>query len=66
MPEVSSEINNFTHCIVFTFLHKFIICIMLKAYFVLTFYNAIYCTAQHHRIVLYKYGAIEINKHLHM
>ena len=39
---------------------------MLNAYFVLTFYYAIYCIVQHHRIVLYKYGAIEINKHLHL
>ena len=39
---------------------------MLKAYFVLTFYYAIYCTVQHHRILLYIYGAIEINKHLHL
>ena len=38
---------------------------MLKAYFVLTFYYAIYCTVQHHRILLSKYGAIEINKHYH-
>ena len=38
---------------------------MLNAYFVSTFYYAIYCTVQHHRILLYKYGAIEINKHLH-
>ena len=39
---------------------------MLNAYFVLTFYYAISCTVQHHRILLYKYGAIEINKHLHL
>ena len=39
---------------------------MLKAYFVLTFCYAIYCTVQHHGILLYKYGAIEINKHLHL
>ena len=39
---------------------------MLKAYFVLTFYCSIYCTVQHHRILLYKYDAIEINKHLHL
>ena len=39
---------------------------MLKAYFILTFYYAIYCTVQHNRILLYKYGAIEINKHLHL
>ena len=39
---------------------------MLNAYFVLTFYYAIYCIVQHHRILLYKYGAIEINKHLHL
>ena len=39
---------------------------MLKAYFILTFYYVIYCTVQHHRILLYNYGAIEINKHLHL
>ena len=39
---------------------------MLNAYFVLTLYYAIYCTVQQHRILLYKYGAIEINKHLHL
>ena len=64
MSEVSTEIINFTHFIVFTFFIN--ICITLNAYFVLTFYYAIYCTVQHHRILLYKYGDIEINKHLHL
>ena len=64
MSEVSTEIINFTHFIVLPFYIN--ICIMLNAYFVLTFYYAIYCTVQHHRILLYKYGAIEINKHLHL
>ena len=62
MSEVSTEITNFTHFIVLLF--HINICIMLNAYFVLTFYYAIYCTVQHHRMLLYKYGAIEINKHL--
>ena len=59
MSEVSTEIKNVTH---FTVLPFYInICIMLNAYFVLTFCYAIYCTVQQHRILLYKYGAIEIN-----
>ena len=63
MSEVSTEINNFTRFIVLPFYIN--ICTMLNAYFVLTFYYAIYCTVLHHRILLYKYRAIEINKHLH-
>ena len=64
MSEVSTEIINFTNFIVLPFYIN--ICIMLNAYFVKIFYYVIYCTIQHHRILLYKYGVIEINKHLHL
>ena len=59
MSDVSTEIINLTHFIVFTILYR----CLLKVFF---FYYAIYCTVQHHRVLLYKYGAIEINKHLHV
>ena len=42
MSEVSTEIINFTYFIVLPFYIN--ICTMLNAYFVLTFYYAIYCT----------------------
>ena len=65
MSEVSTEIIDFTHFIVFTILYKYLYYVESLFYF-FTFYYAIYCTVQHHRILLYKYGAIEINKHLHL
>ena len=63
MSEISTEFMNFTHFIVLSFYIN--IGIMLNAYFVLTFYYAIYYIVQHHRILLYKYDAIEINRYLH-
>ena len=40
-----------------------ILCIMLNVY--IDFHCASSCIVQNHRILLYKYGAVWINKHLH-
>ena len=66
LKDLSTEIINFTHNCFFVLPFYINTFIMLNAYFALTFYYAIYFIVQHHIIVLYKYCAIEINKHLHL
>ena len=55
-------IINFNHLNSFTFYNHLLF--VFTVFIVLTFYYTIYFTVQHHRIPLYRYGAIEMNKRL--